>query len=128
MPPILPNPPLHNPSLQRPLLNPEQNQPLSASHVSPIPHFRHLDPSVFPSPHLRRVQYCKSAGVPAGVAVVCGGVGAFHERVVGIWDGELGERVGGAGGGCEFELGMDGLGVGGLRAVNRGGCGEGTVD
>lgn len=45
--------------------------------------------------------------------------------MVGFWDRELGEGVGGAGGGCEFELGMDGTGVGVLWAVNRGGWEKG---
>lgn len=51
---------------------------------------------------------------------VCNCLGAFRKRVGGVWDGAVGEGVGGAGGGGECEFGVDGGAVGGVCAVGVG--------
>lgn len=48
-------------------------------------------------------------------------MGTLYERVVGVWDGEVGEAVGWAGGGCEHEFDLDVYAVGVLcQGLDRG--------
>ena len=51
---------------------------------------------------------------------VCDRIWALYKRVVGIWDGEDGGRVGGADGGGDGEFGVDAQSVGILCAVTLG--------
>jgi len=95
------------------LLHQPRNSPL-------LTHLRNMDAHPIHRPPLRCLLYFQSADLRDGILDVCGGVAAFHERVVGFWICEVGGGVSGAGFRGEWEFGVDVVSVGVLCGCLRG--------
>jgi hypothetical protein len=110
------HPILHNPALHLARLQPDVHGPAPentrARNRALEPYIRDLDVPYRHGALLRRVQHQRSRVLSIGHVELCGGLGTLYERVVCVWDDEVGEAVGRAADCCEYEFGVDVLAVG----------------